>query len=371
MRYSLKRHCGARFHGREVTAYRSWVAALGPRAPRLVAADSAAQAIVVTALSGRPMHGAALDPADEARLQHGLGRFVGALHRSTPETPAEGATAGDKIKRHLEGARPCLADGGQDLVLALARTYAGLPRRVFVPTGGDLQYRNVLIGDDGEVLLFDFERSEYSTPTRDMVRLSDTWTGRPDLRNAFLDGYGRLLTPVEELRLDCEAAFDVVSGIAYGTVHGDPEVTERGHRTLRRLHTVHSSWPGHLRCLSWKASLVSEPRLATPADAAEIARPPVLGEHPQRTPRRDLARHVRGPARLTPSGRRRRPRLRGRLPHRGGSPPAPWARSTLCFRPRSIPRGWPYGSTLSPLTPLTGVTATPRRARRASRPSGT
>ncbi|APU42958.1 hypothetical protein [Streptomyces sp. TN58] len=71
------------------------------------------------------------------------------------------------------------------------------------------------------------------------MRLSDTWTGRPDLRAAFLDGYGRSLTPAEELRLDCEAAFDAVSGIAYGTSRDDPEVTERGHRTLRRLRAQH------------------------------------------------------------------------------------------------------------------------------------
>ncbi|MFD6464831.1 NUDIX domain-containing protein [Streptomyces goshikiensis] len=235
----LKRHRGAKFHDREVDAYRSWVASLGPRAPRLVAAETAAQAVVVTALPGRPLHGLVLDPADEARVQHGLGQLTSTLHRSAPEQPAASATAAAKVKRHLEAARPYLADGDEGLVLALAGTYADLPLPPLVPTHGDLQYRNVLLTADGEPLLFDFERSEYNTATRDMVRLSDTWTGRPDLRAAFLDGYGRPLTPAEELRLDCEAAFDAVSGIAYGTSHDDPEVTERGHRTLRRLHTIH------------------------------------------------------------------------------------------------------------------------------------
>jgi hypothetical protein len=161
------------------------------------------------------------------------------LTMHAPERPAAAAMAADKIKRHLDGARPYLADGDEDLVLALARAYADLPKPTLVPTHGDLQYRNVLLDGDGEPLLFDFERSEYNTATRDMVRLCDTWTGRPDLRAAFLDGYGRVLTPAEELRLDCEAAFDAVSGIAYGTSHDDPEVTERGHRTLRRLRAQH------------------------------------------------------------------------------------------------------------------------------------
>ncbi|MFJ6783847.1 NUDIX domain-containing protein [Streptomyces yangpuensis] len=235
----LKQHRGRKFHEREVSAYQSWVPALGHWAPRLIAADPAAQAAVVSALAGRPLHGMALTPANEARVQHDLGRLLRILHSSAPERPGESATAADKVKRHLKGARPYLAEGDEDLVLALAGTYADLPKPVLVPTHGDLQYRNVLLANDGEVLLFDFERSEYGTVTRDLVRLSDTWTGRPDLRAAFLDGYGRALTPVEELRLDCEAAFDAVSGIAYGTSYDDPEVTERGHRTLRRLHATH------------------------------------------------------------------------------------------------------------------------------------
>ncbi|MEU3910800.1 NUDIX domain-containing protein [Streptomyces sp. NPDC029721] len=235
----LKRHRGARFHDREVAAYRSWVPALGARAPRLVAADTEGQAVVVTALPGHPLHGMVLGAADEARVQQALGRLVGVLHRSAPERPAASAMAADKIKCHLDGARPYLADGDEDLVLALVGAYADLPKPMLMPTHGDLQYRNVLLDGNGEPLLFDFERSEYNTATRDMVRLSDTWTGRPDLRAAFLDGYGRALTPTEELRLDCEAAFDAVSGIAYGTSHDDPEVTERGHRTLRRLRTRH------------------------------------------------------------------------------------------------------------------------------------
>ncbi|KOG47227.1 NUDIX hydrolase [Streptomyces virginiae] len=235
----LKQHRGPVFHDREVAAYRAWVPVLGRGAPRLVAADPAVRAVVVTAVAGRSPRGMFLDAAAEVRLHRELGRLARALHRSAPERPAGLATAAATVKRHLEEARPHLAAGDEELVLGLVRTYEDLPRPVLVPTHGDLQYRNVLLAEDGEVTLFDFERSEYATATRDLVRLSDTWTGRPDLRTAFLDGYGRALTPAEELGQDCEAAFDAVSGIAYGARHQDPEVTERGHRTLARLHAAH------------------------------------------------------------------------------------------------------------------------------------
>ncbi|WP_328971575.1 MULTISPECIES: phosphotransferase [Streptomyces] len=237
----LKRHRGAKFHDREVAALRFWAGVLGAKAPRLVAVDTPARAVVITALTGRPLHGTALEPAAEAQVQHGLGQLVAALHRATPTQPAGPSPALGKVERHLKAAGPYLAVGDEALVLALARAYADLPAASAVPTHGDLQYRNVLIGEDGGPRLLDFERSEYASATRDMVRLSDTWTGRDDLKAAFLSGYGRQLDPDEELRLDCEAAFDAVSGIAYGMAHGDPEVTERGRRTLLRLHTARRS----------------------------------------------------------------------------------------------------------------------------------
>lgn len=73
---------------------------------------------------------------------------------------------------------------------------------------------------------------------RDFVRLSDAWHGRPDLFRAVIDGYGRPFTPGEEAQFTVLSVLDAVSGIAYGTAHGDPELVERGLRTLARLRTA-------------------------------------------------------------------------------------------------------------------------------------
>lgn len=89
----------------------------------------------------------------------------------------------------------------------------------------------------------DLERSEPGPAVRDLVRLSDAWDGRPDLFEAFLAGYGRSLTGAEEGRLVIDTALDAVSGIAYGTAHGDPEPVERGLRTLTRLRAKHDALP--------------------------------------------------------------------------------------------------------------------------------
>lgn len=94
---------------------------------------------------------------------------------------------------------------------------------------------------EASVAVIDFERSEPGPAVRDLVRLSDAWAGRPDLYAAFLSGYGRSLTAVEEARLVIDAALDSVSGISYGAAHGDPELIERGRRTLARLRAEHST----------------------------------------------------------------------------------------------------------------------------------
>lgn len=107
-----------------------------------------------------------------------------------------------------------------------------------VPTHGDFQLRNLRWDERAEDLyVIDFERSEPGPAVRGFVRLSDAWHGRPDLFQALLDGYGRRFQPEEEAHFTVLSVLDAVSGIAYGTAHGDPELVERGLRTLTRLRT--------------------------------------------------------------------------------------------------------------------------------------
>ncbi|MBD3575925.1 MULTISPECIES: phosphotransferase family protein [Streptomyces] len=147
-----------------MAAYRTWVPARGPSAPRLVVADTTAQPVVVSALTGRPLHGMALAPAAEALVRHALGRLARTLHTSAPEQPAGTGSPAGKLQRHLKAARPHLAAAEEELIPALARTYADLPQPALVPTHGDLQDRNVSLTDAGEPRLFDFERSGSPRP---------------------------------------------------------------------------------------------------------------------------------------------------------------------------------------------------------------
>ncbi|MFF7215077.1 phosphotransferase family protein [Streptomyces sp. NPDC008238] len=235
----VKVHLNDRFHGREVTAYRTWVPGLGAAAPRLVAADARLGAVVVTAVPGRPLSdGTRRAPDEERALFVRIGALAAAIHGSAPARPScedEGPPV-RKLDRHLDGARAHLAPGDEEFVLALAARSAALPPLEPVPTHGDFQLRNLLWS--GRLAVIDFERSEAQPALRDLVRLSDAWAGRPDLHEAFLTGYGRRPTPLEEERLAVDSALDAVSGVAYGAAEGDPEVLARGLRTLARLRAA-------------------------------------------------------------------------------------------------------------------------------------
>nr|WP_024127225.1 phosphotransferase [Streptomyces sp. F8]AHE39961.1 NUDIX hydrolase [Streptomyces sp. F8] len=235
----VKVHQNDRFHQREVDALRSWVSGLGAAAPRLVAADPMLRAVVLTAVGGRSLHGATYPPEEQRLVFHRIGQLAATIHHSAPARPAEGMLPLGKLERHLNGARPHLAPGDEEFVRTMAEKAAHLPAVDVVPTHGDFQLRNLRWDGSAEALyVIDFERSEDGPAVRDFVRLSDAWHGRPDLFQAVVDGYGRPFTPEEEAQLTVLSVLDAVSGISYGTAHGDPELAERGLRTLARLRNA-------------------------------------------------------------------------------------------------------------------------------------
>ncbi|MFD7537506.1 phosphotransferase [Streptomyces sp. NPDC059819] len=240
----VKIHQNSRFHEREVRGLRTWAPALGAAAPRLVAAQRSLQAVILTAVPGRPLHGTVLSPDRERQAFRRIGALVRRIHQSRPPQPAPPGSgpAVAKAERHLDGAQSQLMPGDAEFVRSLVQQAQALEPLEWVETHGDLQLRNLLIssptdtrGSDTFVGVIDLERSEPGPAVRDLVRLSDAWADRPDLRDAFQAGYGRALLPAEEARFVIDAALDSVSGISYGLAHGDPELVERGRRTLARL----------------------------------------------------------------------------------------------------------------------------------------
>lgn len=242
-RFYIKQHQSQRFHEREVTAYRRWVPALGTgRAPRLLAADPGLRAVLITALPGQVARGPHIPQADEPEIHRQAGILLRRLHSASLATaiPGTGRVAA-RAEEHIARAGALLSGEDAELVRYHAAHLLQCAQRLpAVPTHGDAQPKNYL-WDPGsrQLALIDFERAEPGPAVRDLVRLQyGVWNGKPFLRNAFLDGYGRALTADEESALRDLAALDAVSAIWWGSANSDADIMTRGYRTLAQLRHV-------------------------------------------------------------------------------------------------------------------------------------
>ncbi|MFJ6695374.1 aminoglycoside phosphotransferase family protein [Streptomyces sp. NPDC091272] len=225
---------------RETRAYRAAVPRLGfGNAPVLKDSSADLRAMVLTAVDGQPLKE---EPSSSTRraahTQAGrlLRRFHDAYVDRAAQTEAvhviEGAVA--VLDKHLAAAGDHLSAVESDM---LRRRVSALPSLGPLPAGllhGDFRERNFL-WDGWRCALIDLERSAPVPPVADLGRLATAhWPLRSELRAAFFDGYGRALSDVEEPALVTISAADAASALVHGPRHGDPQVTERGRRTVER-----------------------------------------------------------------------------------------------------------------------------------------
>ncbi|MFD5568985.1 phosphotransferase [Streptomyces cadmiisoli] len=230
-----------KFFTRETRAYRHVVPALGHnRAPQLLDSRADDLALLLTAAPGAPVPGLGLPLAAWPAVHSQAGMLCTRLHEAgeldrVDRAEAEGSleAAADGAEKYLACAGDQLSGGGQQLV----RDYAAQLRSVGrVPLGyihGDNQPRNWLWS--GVMAFVDFERTRSAARVRDLVILAVTeWLDHPDREQAFLQGYGRVLTGAERHALRCLTALYAVNCLAWGPDNQHPEVTARGRRTLDR-----------------------------------------------------------------------------------------------------------------------------------------
>jgi Ser/Thr protein kinase RdoA (MazF antagonist) len=221
----------------ERDAYRRWVPAIADRAPALVAADEDGTVLVLTKLDAGP-------PSDELppATYTDAGRVLQRFHAS-----AESVLDPGWAQQRLDGLRSwidrmpagLIPDDDLAFAEAEAKVLLDLPPPVLVPTHGDFQPRNWRVDEAGRVFLFDFEKARHDWWTHDLQRMWwREWLDRPDLRDAFLDGYGRALDETERARLRANSARGHVVQIIWATAHGDERFADEGRAQLARLRSV-------------------------------------------------------------------------------------------------------------------------------------
>ncbi|GAB3970853.1 aminoglycoside phosphotransferase family protein [Plantactinospora veratri] len=191
----VKPHRSQERHTQEVHAYRTWVLALGDRAPRLLATTDEPPAIVITAVPGIPLSQQRLSPEAEQDAYRQAGRLLKTLHAAGPPRlePDWTAWLAERAEYWIHQAGDRITPSYRAEVRAHMRALQDLAPLSTQPCHLDFMPRNMIYGDDGVLRLIDFEHSRYDLLARDLVRLSTRiWPLRSDLRDSFLDEYGQL-----------------------------------------------------------------------------------------------------------------------------------------------------------------------------------
>ncbi|MFF4956376.1 aminoglycoside phosphotransferase family protein [Streptomyces sp. NPDC001222] len=236
-------------YARETRAYREAAPALErDSVPRLLETDAHHQALLLTAVPGRPVGAVALTPGQRRALHRRAGAWLRRFHGDARDlTARDRAEARAEVERAVPDAEAHLERAG-DLITALERDVVrrhavGLSLLGPLPVGyahGDFGEHNWLYDcATGALAVVGLERARPHAAVADLVRLDcGPWTRWPELRTAFLEGFGRPLTGEEEAALRCFSALDAASAIARGALHDDAGATTRGRTTLARLLTL-------------------------------------------------------------------------------------------------------------------------------------
>jgi len=218
---------------REVQALRDWAPRLGEgMAPRLRAAVEERSLIVMDKLPGQA--GAAATGAEF----HQAGRLVRRLHEAEPATadsdfPGRAVYNVDRWVRKVPGV---VGAAELDFVHAQIRLMESMPAARNGPIHNDNQPRNWLTDPVGTVRVIDFGKAKRDVQLRDFERMQhQEWRHRPDLREAFFDGYGRALSDAEEQMLTCIGAVAAVTTILWARAHAAGSFEQHGWRTLKML----------------------------------------------------------------------------------------------------------------------------------------
>lgn len=221
---------------RELNAYREYVPRVTAPAPRLVATSVVHKALLITALPGRTADED--DLRDSPDVHRMAGAWLAELHGAAAPVPAQdlGAELRQRLVRLLAKSWHELDRQTVDYLSRVGERLAEMPPLLLVPCHFDFTQRNWVLCADGRLGVIDFSGCDLGMVAEDFSRLANReWTQNPDLRDAFLEGYGRELDELELDQVECCTALAALSALTRGTGTGNRAILAPSIRTLREL----------------------------------------------------------------------------------------------------------------------------------------
>ncbi len=233
----LKVHQVSAAWNNEVHAYERWAGAFGTFAPRLLAVhDEKPLALVISELPGQIAENLPLPASQERALWRAAGAALVALHDLGPgegfgPCRRDGTCAethpGDAVEyvtwRFNEAIEKAIRGRyvNDDELATLRAAYARLPAFAGerpTPCHRDYCAANWLVNQVGALAgIIDFEFAYWDVRAADFTRDPNwAWIRRPDLQEAFFEGYARPFTPVQEQQLLVAHAEYALSAILWG-----------------------------------------------------------------------------------------------------------------------------------------------------------
>lgn len=255
-------HCYLKVHekqdvwAQEVHGYERWAAAFDGYAPPLLALHEAAPlALVVGELPGKVLEDLNLPVEQERAVWRRAGQMLTRLHGYAAgeffgPCRRDGSPLGDAINDAVVYVRSALEQETEKAASAgyLDEDELGVMRSALpltsafvgekpIPCHRDYCPYNWLVDDQGNWCgVIDFEFAHWDVRVADFSRYPDwEWMKRPDLLEAFFEGYGRRLTPAEEEQRLVAYAQYALSAIIWGMEASYFGFVEEGRLALKRL----------------------------------------------------------------------------------------------------------------------------------------
>ena len=240
----------------EVHGYEAWAPAFGEFAPRLLAVrDEAPLALVVSAIEGKPLDEVNLPTEKEKSVWHEAGRALSSLHQSAVgdqfgpcdrdgncigEPAADPVTyLSNQLQHDLnKGAQAGhLTSDEQAVVRAAIDLTPAFVGHQPAPCHRDYCPPNMLISEQGEWAgVIDFEFAHWDVPATDFARDPNwNWMDRPEMMDAFFEGYGQRRSDKQELQyLVCLVRYGL-SAIVWGMENKYLGFAREGREALAQL----------------------------------------------------------------------------------------------------------------------------------------